>query len=193
FYRFLEDLDEDADAASEVQAAAAVDYQAVLDHTALDAMIAELQAAELICLDTETDALSATQSGLVGLSFAIEPGQAWYVPVAHDADAAPTQLDWAEVRPKLAPLLEDATRPKVGQNLKYDYNVLRRHGITLAGIEHDTMLASYVLDSTATRHDMDSLAQKYLNRGTTTFSDIAGKGKKQRTFNQIPLDEATPY
>lgn len=192
FHRLLEDLDEGAEAPAG-PVAAEVDYRAVLDTAALEALAARLEAAELVCLDTETDALSATRSGLVGLSFAVEPNQAWYVPLAHDYLDAPEQLDWDTVRARLAPVLEAADKPKVGQNLKYDYNVLRRHGINLAGVDHDTMLESYVLDSTATRHDMDSLAQKYLGRGTVAFGDIAGKGKNQLTFNQIALDEATPY
>src|SRR5699024_1571935 len=191
FYRFLEDLDTTAE--SGPGAVAEVDYRTVLDTAGLDALLESPQAAALICLDHDTDAPSATPSGLVGLSFAVEPDAAWYVPIRHDYMGAPQQLEWATVRARLQPILEDPDKPKVGQNLKYDYNVLRRHGITLAGVDHDTMLASYVLDSTATRHDMDSLAQKYLQRSTVAFADIAGKGKKQLSFNQIELDRAAPY
>lgn len=193
FYRFLEEIDDAGDPVPTTAQPVQTDYRTVLDDVEFDTLLSCLETADLICLDTETDALSAMQSGLVGLSFAVELGQAWYVPLAHNYMGAPQQLDATTVLERLKPLLEDQTRPKVGQNLKYDYNVLRRHGITLAGVDHDTMLASYVLDSTATRHDMDSLAQKYLQRGTTSFTDIAGKGKKQLTFNQIALEEAAPY
>lgn len=193
FYRFLEEIDDSVQEDAEAAEPVAAEYHTVLDESAFDKLVNALEAADLICLDTETDALSAMQSGLVGLSFAVNAGEAWYVPLAHDYLGVPEQLDADMVLGRLKPLLEDATRPKVGQNLKYDYNVLRRHGITLAGIDHDTMLASYVLDSTATRHDMDSLAQKYLQRSTTSFTDVAGKGKKQLTFNQIDLEQGAPY
>jgi DNA polymerase-1 len=130
---------------------------------------------------------------IVGVSFAIEPGEAAYVPVAHDGPGAPDQLDRELVLQKLKPLLEDPHRPKLGQNLKYDISVCANHGIRMRGVAHDTMLESYVLDSTATRHDMDSLAKKYLDQDTIHFEDIAGKGAKQLTFNQIPLEQAGPY
>ena len=133
------------------------------------------------------------EARIVGVSFAMEPGRAAYVPLAHDYLGAPEQLDREAVLAQLKPLLEDAQRAKVGQNLKYDASVLANHGIALAGIRFDTMLESYVLDSTATRHDMDSLALKYLGHKTIHFEDIAGKGAKQLTFNQIKLEEAGPY
>jgi len=192
FHRFLEDLDVSAQPTAPA-APAETHYQAVVDHETLEAMVARLEAADLICVDTETDALSAMQSNLVGLSFAITPGQAWYVPVAHDYMGAPEQLPRDKVIERVRGVLENPDIAKLGQHIKYDINVLRRHGIDVAGADHDTMLQSYVLNSTATRHDMDSLAQKYLQRSTTSFADVAGKGAKQITFNQVSLEQATPY
>ncbi|RJS92545.1 DNA polymerase I [Salinisphaera sp. Q1T1-3] len=195
FYKFLDELDAPATdtAASAAPAPAETTYHTVLDEVALDTLVARLEAAELICVDTETDALSAMQSGLVGLSFAVEPGEAWYVPVAHDYIGAPAQLSMDTVLARVKGVLTDADKPKLGQHIKYDLNVLARHGIRIAGADHDTMLESYVLDSTATRHDMDSLAQKYLERTTTKFEEVAGKGAKQVGFNQVALDDAAPY
>lgn len=193
FHKFLEDMDTAPAAPTAPRAPVETDYQGVLDEDALEAMMTTLEAAELICVDTETDALSAMQSNLVGLSFAVTPGQAWYVPVAHDYMGAPQQLDRATVLERLRAVLEDPAISKLGQHIKYDINVLRRHGIDMAGADHDTMLESYVLDSTATRHDMDSLAQKYLDRKTTRFEEVAGKGAKQISFNQVALDVAIPY
>ena len=158
-----------------------------------DALIAALEAAELICLDTETDALDAQQAGLVGLAFAVKAGEGWYLPLAHNYMGAPAQLPMEAVLQRLKPLLEDPRRPKLGQHLKYDLNVLRRHGISVQGVAHDTMLQSYVLDAAGHRHDMDTLAKRYLDHTTTTFSDIAGKGKAQLTFNQVALEQAAPY
>jgi DNA polymerase-1 len=130
---------------------------------------------------------------LVGVSFAIEPGEAAYVPCGHDYDGAPEQISREDLLAALRPLLEDSKHVKLGQNLKYDMSVLARSGISLEGVGFDTMLESYVLDSTATRHDMDSLALKYLSHRTIHFEDVAGKGAKQITFNQVPLDQAGPY
>ena len=144
-------------------------------------------------MDTETTSLDYMQAELVGLSFAVTAGEAAYVPIGHDYLDVPTQLDAAQVLAEIKPLLEDASRPKLGHNLKYDMSVLARHGITLAGVAYDTMLESYVLDSTASRHDMDSLASRYLNHQTIHFEDIAGKGAKQLTFNQVPIEQAGPY
>ncbi|WP_070990126.1 DNA polymerase I [Halofilum ochraceum] len=169
------------------------DYETVLDEAALDAWIERLEAAELFAFDTETTSLEAMSAELVGLSFAVEAGHAAYVPVAHSYPGAPEQLDRKYVLDRLRPLLEDEQQAKVGQNLKYDMNVLANHGVTLRGIRHDTMLESYDFDATATRHDMDSLAKKYLGMETTPFKAIAGTGKKQLTFDQVGLDEATPY
>lgn len=169
------------------------DYRCILDEAEFDGWLAQLQAAPLFAFDTETTSLDYMEARVVGVSFAIEPGKAAYVPFGHDYLGAPVQLTEAVVLGKLKPLLEDPARLKVGQNLKYDRNVLLNHGIELQGIAYDTMLESYVLNSTASRHDMDSLARKYLNVETISFEDIAGKGVKQLTFNQIELEQAAPY
>ncbi len=174
-----------------------VSYDIVLDEPAFEAWLKKLQQAELFAFDTETTSLDYMQAKIVGVSFAVKAGEAAYVPVAHqitleDADAS-TQLGRDFVLEKLRPLLEDANKAKVGQNLKYDMSVLANHDITLRGVAFDTMLESYVLDSTATRHDMDSLALKYLNRNTIHFEDVAGKGAKQITFDQVPISVAGPY
>jgi DNA polymerase-1 len=172
---------------------AASDFLIITDEAVLDTWIGRLARAELFALDTETTDLDYMRAEIVGVSFAVESGEAAYVPVAHDYPGAPEQLGRELVLGRLKPLLEDADRPKLGQNLKYDMSVLANHGISLQGIAQDTMLESYVLDSTATRHDMDSLAKKYLDHDTIHFEDIAGKGAKQLTFNQIPLEQAGPY
>ncbi|WP_323923764.1 DNA polymerase I [Aeromonas caviae] len=169
------------------------DYRCILDEAEFDGWLARLQAAPLFAFDTETTSLDYMEARVVGVSFAIEPGKAVYVPFGHDYLGAPVQLTEAVVLGKLKPLLEDPTRLKVGQNLKYDRNVLLNHGIELQGIAYDTMLESYVLNSTASRHDMDSLARRYLNAETISFEEIAGKGVKQLTFNQIELEQAAPY
>ncbi|WP_258239676.1 DNA polymerase I [Pseudidiomarina homiensis] len=169
------------------------DYDVVLDEEALDGWLAKLESAEVFAFDTETTSLNYMEADLVGLSFACEPGKAAYVPVAHDYPGAPEQLSRDLVLQKLKPLLENDKATKVGQNLKYDNHILRRYGIKLAGIKNDTMLASYVFNSVASRHDMDSLSLQHLGHRPVSFEDIAGKGAKQLTFNQIGLDEAAPY
>ncbi|MBW3846960.1 DNA polymerase I [Aeromonas hydrophila] len=174
-------------------AAIETDYRCILDEAEFDEWLARLQAAPLFAFDTETTSLDYMEARVVGVSFAIEPGKAAYVPFGHDYLGAPVQLTEAVVLGKLKPLLEDPARLKVGQNLKYDRNVLLNHGIELQGIAYDTMLESYVLNSTASRHDMDSLARRYLNAETISFEEIAGKGVKQLTFNQIELEQAAPY
>jgi DNA polymerase-1 len=168
-------------------------YERVLTEDAFEAWLARLEESELFAFDTETTSLDYMQAQIVGLSFAVEPYRAAYVPVAHVYPGAPEQLDREWVLERLRPLLEDPNRPKVGQNLKYDMSVLASHGIRMAGIAQDTMLESYVLASTATRHDMDSLAKKYLQHETIHFEDIAGKGAKQLCFDQTPLEQAVPY
>lgn len=170
-----------------------VTYDLVLTEQALDVWIERLESAELFAFDTETTDLDYMRAELVGLSWAIEPGAAAYVPLAHVYPGAPDQLDRDTVLARLKPLLEDPSRAKVGQNLKYDMSVLERYNIALRGIEHDTMLESYVLDSTASRHDMDSLAKKYLDHNTVRFEDVAGKGAKQLSFDQVALDQAGHY
>ncbi len=168
-------------------------YVMIDTDTMLDDWLKKLQKADCFAFDTETTSLDYMQAKIVGLSFCVEPGEAAYIPLAHDYADAPTQLDRNEVLAKFKPILEDSQQAKLGQNLKYDKNVLVNHGIELQGIQFDTMLESYILDSTATRHDMDSLALKYLNQQTIHFEDVAGKGKNQLTFNQISVEEATPY
>ncbi|MFM5849428.1 DNA polymerase I [Aeromonas veronii] len=174
-------------------AAIETDYRCILDEAEFDGWLELLKAAPLFAFDTETTSLDYMEARIVGVSFAVEPGKAAYVPFGHDYLGAPVQLSEAVVLGKLKPLLEDPTRLKVGQNLKYDRNVLLNHDIDLQGIAYDTMLESYVLNSTASRHDMDSLAKRYLGVETTSFEDIAGKGVKQLTFNQIELEQAAPY
>ena len=171
----------------------AAEYETVRDEAALDAWIERLGGAAEIAFDTETTSLDYMQADLVGVSFAVEPGHAAYVPFGHDYPGAPDQLAREVVIEKLRPILESERPAKIGQNLKYDMSVLARAGIRLAGVAFDTMLESYVLDSTATRHDMDSLALKYLGHRTIHYEDIAGKGAKQLSFNQIPIEDAGPY
>ncbi|WP_409262798.1 DNA polymerase I [Pseudomonas putida] len=170
-------------------------YETILDQARFDAWLEKLRQAPLFAFDTETTGLDAQQAQLVGLSFAVEPHEAAYVPLAHDYEGAPAQLDREAVLLALKPLLEDPAKAKVGQNAKYDINILANGSpaIEMRGVAYDTMLESYVLNSTATRHDMDSLAQKYLDHTTIAFEEIAGKGAKQLTFNQINLDKAGPY
>ena len=168
-------------------------YQTIFTKKELTDWIARLKKAPLFAFDTETTDLDYMKAELVGVSFAINENEAAYVPVAHDYEGAPQQLSRDEVLQQLKPLLEDSRQYKLGQHLKYDMNVLAHYDIELDGIAHDTMLQSYVLDSTATRHDMDSLALKYLGCNTIHFEDIAGKGKNQLTFNQIDIEKAAPY
>lgn len=169
------------------------EYETVLDEDRFNYWLNILQQAELFAFDTETTSLDYMQAEIVGVSFAVEAGKAAYVPVAHQYPGAPDQLSRDWVFAQLAPLLESDSCLKVGQNLKYDMSVLARAGITLRGIAYDTMLESYVLSSTGSRHDMDSLAEKYLSRKTIHFEEVAGKGKKQLTFDQVPLEQAGPY
>ncbi len=168
-------------------------YDIVLSESDLAQWIKRLAAADLFAFDTETTSLEYMQARVVGVSFAVEPGSAAYVPFGHDYLGAPEQLSEEQVLGALKPLLEDQTKAKLGQNLKYDANVLANHGISLRGIAEDTMLQSYVLDAAGNRHDMDSLALKYLGHSTIHFEDIAGKGAKQITFNQIEIKDAGPY
>ncbi len=168
-------------------------YDLVLDEEALEAWLDEVEQAGFFAFDTETDSLNYMQARVVGVSLSVRPGEAAYVPLAHDYPGSPDQLERDRVLNRLKPLLEDPGVKKVGHHLKYDAHVLENHGIRLAGIEHDTMLESYVLNSTATRHDMDSVAAKYLGIATTRYEDVAGKGARQLTFNQVPLEQAGPY
>ncbi|SIR34284.1 DNA polymerase I [Shewanella morhuae] len=173
--------------------AIATQYDCILTEAELDAWIAKLKQADLMALDTETTSLDYMVAELVGISFAIEAGKAAYLPLDHDYVGAPTQIDKTVALEKLRPLLEDPKIKKVGQNLKYDISILANAGLKLQGVAFDTMLESYIFNSVASRHDMDGLALKYLGHKTISFEEIAGKGAKQLTFNQIPLETAAPY
>ncbi|MES0874797.1 DNA polymerase I [Sinimarinibacterium thermocellulolyticum] len=200
FNRLLEEIERGEAASEEVapsppppRESPATAVTTVLDEAALDALLHALREAPLICFDTETDRLDPHQANLVGLAFAVEQGRGWYVPLAHDYLGAPAQLDRKTVLDRLRPLLEDARKPKLAQHGKFDMNVLAAHGVRVAGLTHDTMLQSYVLDAAGNRHDMDSLAQKYLGHTTIKFEDVAGKGRHQLPFNQVEIDKAAAY
>ena len=168
-------------------------YVTILDQKTFDSWLDKLRQSPLFAFDLETDALDTLTANIVGLSFAIAPGEAAYLPVAHDYLDAPDQLDRNTVLAQLKPLLEDKNLLKVGQNLKFDRSVLKNYDIELAGIKFDTMLESYMLNTVVGKHDMDSLAARWLNHKTVTFTEIAGKGKNQLTFNQIALEQAAHY
>ena len=168
-------------------------YETILDEASFNAWLEKLKASDLFAFDTETDSLNYMVANLVGLSFATDEGIAAYVPVAHDYLDAPQQLDRDWVLEQLKPILEDESQAKVGQNLKYDASVLARYDIEMKGIKHDTMLESYIYNSVGGKHDMDSLALRFLQHSCISFEQVAGKGKKQLTFNQIELDQASPY
>jgi DNA polymerase-1 len=169
------------------------DYEILTERAQLDRWLLRLRESELFAFDTETTSLHYMHADLVGVSFAVEPGSAAYVPFGHGYTGAPEQLPAGDVLGALRPLLEDPQQAKVGQNLKYDMSVLARAGIDLRGVRHDTMLESYVLDSVGTRHNMDDMALRFLGRETTRFEDVAGKGRKQLTFDQVPVEQAGPY
>lgn len=199
FNTWLRQLSEASDnAAGEetIQATATVsadvEYETVLELVQFEAWLEKLKAADSFSFDTETTSLDYMQARVVGVSFAVEAFKAAYVPFAHEYEDAPTQLSEEQVLGALKPLLEDANKGKLGQNLKYDKHVLMNHGITMQGISDDTMLQSYVVDSTS-RHDMDTLAKKYLDVTTIHFEDVAGKGVKQITFDKVALEQAGPY
>lgn len=193
FRTWLEDA-ASADAAAVItQPAPVTDYECISTMDALNGWLDQLRASALFAFDTETTSLNYMDAELVGFSFCIEPGKAAYLPVAHSYAGAPAQITLTDALAALAPLLEDPAIKKVGQNLKYDMSVLARYGVALNGIEFDTMLESYVLDSVASRHNMDDLAKKYLQRDTIHYEDVAGKGAKQLTFDQVPVDQATDY
>ncbi len=169
----------------------ATPFEVITTQSQLDCWLQQLKSCTLFCVDTETTSLEAIRANIVGIALAIDPALPAYIPLAHE-DLTP-QLDRDTVLSALKPLLENPSIGKLGQNLKYDYNVFKNHGITLKGIVYDTMLESYLLNSTASRHDMDSLALKYLGHKTITFADVAGSGAKQLHFNQIPVSIAAPY
>jgi len=169
------------------------DYEKVVTQQSFDAWLSKLAAAPLIAFDTETDSLDYMRATLVGVSFAVSPGAAAYVPLSHDYPGAPEQLNRDKVLAALKPLLEDPNRPKLGHHLKFDTHILANYGVALAGQRYDSMLESYVLNSVATRHDMDSTVEKYLGIKTIHYEDVCGKGAKQITFNQVDVDRAADY
>ena len=189
FNSWLKELDDAAETAPPAEA----EYNAVTTVAQLDALVEELEGSGLIAFDTETTSLDAMQAELVGLSFCTEPGRASYIPVGHDYPGVTEQLNREAVLDRLRPLLEDPDKHKVGQHIKYDMNVLSLYGIQVRGVAYDTMLESYVLNSTGSRHDMDTLALKYLGRKTTKYEDICGKGAKQILFSQVEIEAATQY
>ena len=168
-------------------------YQKIVSREALESWLPRLAAAPLISFDTETDSLDYMRARIVGLSFAVAPGEAAYVPLGHDYAGAPQQLDRQAVLAALKPLLENEAVVKLGHHLKFDSHALANYGITLRGQKYDSMLESYVLNSVATRHDMDSTAEKYLGIKTIHYEDVAGRGAKQITFNQVDVDRAAEY
>jgi len=168
-------------------------YDTVVDRATLDAWLAKLEHAPLAAFDTETDGPDYMRARIVGLSFAVTPGEAAYVPLGHDYAGAPAQLNRDEVLAALKPWLEDPARPKLGHHLKFDAHILANHGISVAGQAYDSMLESYVLNSVANRHDMDAAALKYLGIKTIHLEDVAGKGAKQITFNQVDVERAAAY
>ena len=165
----------------------------ITQQSVLDEWISRLEDAPLFAFDTETTSLNYMQAEIVGVSFAVEPGEAAYVPLAHINPGLEGQLNREQVLEQLRPLLESDAVKKVGQHLKYDANVLANHGISLRGIAHDTMLESYVLDAVGSRHDMGSLALKYLGQRVISFEEVAGKGAKQITFDHVPIEQAAEY
>ena len=186
-------LDEKADTPAAPINEQTGEYETVLTWKAFERWLKKINKAKLTALDTETTSLDYMEAEIVGFSLAVEAGEACYVPVAHDYPGAPDQLPRAEVIEKLTPFLTDDTKKKVGHHLKYDAHIFARYDIALAGIQFDSMLESYVLNSVATRHDMDSVARQYLGKETIHFEDVAGKGAKQLTFNQVDLETAAPY
>ena len=196
FKSLLNDLKHEVENDSHIKNPASADeceYHTIFEQKDLDAWIEELKTAKLFAFDTETTSLNYIEAEIVGVSFAVDTDRAAYVPLAHDYDESPRQLNRDKVLNQLKPLLENSKHSKLGHNLKYDMNVLANHGIFLCGCRHDTMLESYVLDSTASRHDMDSLALKYLGKTTIHYEDVAGKGAKQVPFNKVPVEKASPY
>ncbi len=169
------------------------DYQVILNYAELDGWIARLKSSSVFSFDTETTSLNYMAARVVGMSFAVKSGEATYLPLGHDYPGVPVQLDAEGVWARIKPLLEDTRVKKLGHNLKYDKNVLANHGVNLSGIAHDTMLESYVINSTANRHDLDTLCEKYLHHTNIHYEDVAGKGSAQVTFDKVTLDKAVPY
>jgi DNA polymerase-1 len=187
-----DDMGDDAQASPETVTVAATQYDTVLDWPTFDRWLARLQAAELVAFDTETDSLDAMQARIVGLSFSDQVGEACYIPLRHEGVDAPAQLPLDEVLARLKPWLEDASRPKLGQHIKYDTHVLANHGIAIRGYAHDTMLESYVLEAHR-KHNLGDLAQRHVHRSGLSYEDVAGKGAQQIPFAQVAVDKAAQY
>ena len=168
-------------------------YETILTQPHFNQWLERLENAPLFAFDTETTSLDYRKARIVGVSFSVTPGSAAYIPLAHDYPQVPDQLDRTEILEQLRPLLENPNKAKLGQNLKYDAHVLANHGIALRGIAHDSMLESYVLNSTATKHNMDDLAKVYLGVTTIQYEEVAGKGVKQIPFQEVPIEYAAPY
>jgi DNA polymerase-1 len=195
FLSWLKTLDNHVEAVivDDKPASIASHYETILTDQQFKQWLARLEQAELFAFDTETTSLDYSKAQIVGVSFAVTPGTAAYIPLAHDYPGAPDQLNRSDVLEQLRPLLENPHKAKLGQNLKYDAHVLANHGIVLRGIAHDTMLESYIVNSTATKHNMDDLAQEYLGITTIHYEDVAGKGAKQIPFQEVSLEQAAPY
>ncbi len=178
--------------AGDAPAAVPRHYETVLDAASFERWLRAIEGADLVCFDTETTGLDPLEAKIVGMSFAVEPGHACYIPLAHRHPGAPDQLPLAATLERLAPWFADPARRKVGQNVKYDQHVLANHGLSLDGVAHDTLLQSYVLEAHRP-HDMDSLAWRHLNVKTITYAEVAGKGSKQIGFDQVNIDDATAY
>jgi len=193
FKRWLDELESEGFEIDPVEETPEVDYEMVLDQSTFDAWLDSISSVEMFAIDTETTSINYMDAEIVGLSLCIEENQACYIPLSHHYSGAPQQLNRNQVLEALKPILEDPDIGKIGQNIKYEHHIFKKYDIELAGIRHDTMLQSYVLNSTATRHNMNDLAKFYLNRSTIHFEDVAGKGAKQISFDQVDLELAAPY
>jgi len=193
FKRWLDELESEGFEIEEVEEAPVGDYEMVLEQASFDRWLKEISSVELFAIDTETTSINYMDAEIVGLSLCTEANKACYIPLTHSYSGAPEQLNREKVLEALKPILENSQIGKVGQNIKYEHHIFKKYGINLKGIQHDTMLQSYVLNSTATRHNMDDLAEFYLNRKTIHFENVAGKGAKQVSFDQVDLEMAVPY
>ena len=191
--RLLEQLGDTDDDEQPAEASPKADFETVLTKKAFARWMKKISSAELVAIDTETTSVNYMEAELVGISLAVEAGEAAYIPVAHDYPGAPDQLDRDWVLAEMKAFIEDPEKNKVGHHLKYDAHIFARYGLSMRGMAYDSMLESYVLNSVATRHDMDSVAGYYLNVDTIHYEDVAGKGAKQLTFNQVDLEQAAPY
>jgi len=193
FKRWLDELESEGFEIETLDEAPEADYEVVLEQSVFDNWLKKISNVELFAIDTETTSINYMDAEIVGLSLCVEASHACYIPLAHNYSGAPQQLNREEVLQALKPILENPKIGKIGQNIKYEHHIFQKCGIDLKGMRHDTMLQSYILNSTATRHNMDDLAQFYLNRKTIHYEDVAGKGAKQITFDQVDLEMAVPY